>query len=258
MRFSRLLAVAVAGTFGLTGCAYEPPPVSDKVAQYYSNPPTYAPKEPEPLQVTSLPDIKAMVKGTAPLTVSVLGDSTSNDTDEWVHLWAQHLAHDATVTVLTWKEDAAIWPSVTYGKGSRQITIWNGSMPGSSGMYARVKFETIQPANVGLIIYNYGHNASPSGVVADIDTLQRMAQTRNGAGVPFVVTLQNASRGAYRMVSATAVDELRPWTAVRGVPIIDVAVAIRSQNLDALLLDEVHPNPKGSIIWADVVAETLG
>lgn len=256
MKLGGILALVAA--LVLTGCAHEPPPVSDKVAQYYSNPPTPAVKPVEPVQVTPLPDINALITGPGPLTVNVLGDSTSNDDGEWVHLWAKHLAADATVTVHTWKEGAASWPVVTYGEGERKVTIWNGSMPGSNGMYARQSYPVMQPERPDLVIYNYGHNASTSGTRADVETLQRMTQARWGSAVPFVVTLQNASRGKYQAVSVQSVEELKAWTSAQGIPVIDIESVISAQSFDALLLDDVHPNRQGSEVWAEKVIEVLG
>jgi lysophospholipase L1-like esterase len=254
-----VLAVGTAGavaSVALPGAT--PPPVSDKVAEYYSNPPTPTVKSLEPVQVTPLADINALVTGLGPLTVSVLGDSTGNDDGEWVRLWAQHLAADATVTVHTWKEGAAKWPAVTYGTGARTVTIWNGSMPGSNGLYARQSFAALQPQRPDLVIFNYGHNTSTSGTRADVETLQRMAQTRWKAAVPFAVTLQNASRGQYRAVSAQSVKDLRAWTSEQKIPVVDIESVIPAQNLDALLLDDVHPNQQGSKLWADKIIQTLG
>lgn len=249
---------AVAGTLGLSGCVYEPPPVSDKVAEYYSNPPKPTVAQEEPLKVTRLEDIQALVTGRAPLTISVLGDSTGNDAEEWVELWAKDLAVSATVTVNHWKEGAPIWPVTSYGDGERPVAIWNGSMPGSNGMYARERFQAMQPVKPDLIIYNYGHNMSASGVVGDIDALQRMAETRWGGGLPFVVTLQNASRGKYQAVSAQSVADLKAWAGPRNIPTIDIESVIPAQNLEALLLDEVHPNKQGSRLWAEAVNIALG
>jgi len=235
-----------------------PPPVSDKVAEYYSHPPTPTIAAPAPLEVTPLDGIRASIASDKPMTISVLGDSTGNDAGEWVDLWAQHLAENATVTLHTWKEGATPWPTKTYGTGARQVIIWNGSQPGSSGNYARMQFHAMQPEKPDLIIYNYGHNASPNGTPGDIESLQRTANTDWKAQIPFVVTLQNAVRGTYVVASDMSVAELKAWTAARGVPVIDIRSAIPAASLGALLLDDVHPNKQGSKIWADTVIQTLG
>lgn len=250
--------VALSAALVLSGCAHTPPPVSDKVAQYYSNPPEPTLNQVQPLKVTPLADIQGLVSGDAPLTVSVLGDSTGNDAGEWVELWAQHLGATNSVTVHRWTQGAATWPVTTYGEGKRVVNIWNGSEPGSNGMFARERFHAMQPVKPDLVIYNYGHNDSPSGAASDVEALQRMAEARWGAGLPFVVTLQNASRGKYQRVSAKSVSEQKAWAVQRGVPVIDIESTISEQNLDELLFDEVHPNQQGSRFWADKVAEALG
>lgn len=255
-----LLGAAALVSVGLTfagGPGREPRPVADKVARYYANPPTPTVASESPLKVTPADQIRQRVTGTAPLTVSIFGDSTGNDADEWVELWAKDLAANATVTVNHWKESARVWPVTSYGKAARSVAIWNGSEPGSTGAYARQRFEAMQPVKPDLIIYSYGHNASPAGAAGDIDALQRMAESRWGV-VPFVVTLQNASRGIYQAVSAKSVADLKTWAEPRHIPTLNIETVIRAQNLDALLLDEVHPNKQGSRLWADKVVEVLG
>lgn len=259
----RISLVTVATLIALTGCSSEPPPISEKVQKYYDEnvanakaalPSTTA----TPLTVTPLDAIRARVADDKPLTVSVLGDSTGNDAGEWVDLWARHLAANATVTLHTWKEGAATWPTVTYGSSERKVTIWNGSQPGSSGDYARTRLLLMQPEKPGLVIYNYGHNVSPNGTANDEESLQRSANTQWGAQIPFVVTLQNAARGKYAAGSDKSVADLKAWGEPKKVPLIDIRSEITAQDLEALLLDEVHPNKQGSQIWADKVIETLG
>jgi len=235
-----------------------PPPVSDRVLEYYSHPPTPTVAAPAPLEVTTYEGIRASVTSDKSMTISVLGDSTGNDAGEWVDLWAQHLSKNATVTLHNWKEGTTSWPTRTYGTGTRQITIWNGSQPGSSGNYARFQLHAMQPEKPNLIIYNYGHNASPNGTSADIESLQRTANTDWKMQIPFVVTLQNAVRGTYVPVSDMSVAELKSWTTNRGVPVVDVRSAIPASSLGTLLIDDVHPNKQGSRIWADTVIRTLG
>lgn len=254
-----LTAAAMAAAFAsIAGCGLQgPPPVSDKVAQYYSNPPkpTVAPEV--PLKVVPLATIRKIVEGAGPLTISVLGDSTGNDADEWVELWAQSLAADATVSVRHWKEGATVWPVTSYGSGDRPIAIWNGSQPGSNGAYARERFQFMQPVRPDLIIYNFGHNASPNGTSADIEALQRMAEARWGKP-PFVVTLQNAARGSYKAVTDKSISDLKAWATPRKVPLLDVQSVIPAESLDGLLVDDVHPNKQASRLWADKVEEVLG
>ena len=61
MRFARLLTVAaLTGSLALaTGCTSEPPPVSDKVAEYYKNGPTRTPEVDPVADVRGLPNIAA-------------------------------------------------------------------------------------------------------------------------------------------------------------------------------------------------------
>jgi hypothetical protein len=193
--------------------------------------------------------------------VNVLGDSTGNERGEWVDLWARHLGETATVEFHQWGEDTEAYPAepYTYGDGARRVTIWNGSKHGSQGQYARDRIRAMQPVAPDLIIYNYGHNKSTDGVVADIEALNQSAQARWRANVPFVVMLQNPAQGTREGSSAAAVEAIRAWAKPRGVAVIDVPTAFAANGgASVLLADEVHPNASGSKVWADAVAKALG
>ena len=88
----------------------------------------------------SVGGIRRLLLGEDELVISVLGDSTGNDTDEWVAGWAGHLAEkDASVTLHRWDAASHSYTSepLLYGDGDREITIWNGALPGGSAEAAR-------------------------------------------------------------------------------------------------------------------------
>jgi len=96
-----VMAAAIAST---AGCAHTPPPVSDKVAQYYSNPPKpKAVKTPAALAST----VALLKDPKRAWSIGVLGDSTGNAEDEWVYLLAVDLSveYDRPVIILNWDID---------------------------------------------------------------------------------------------------------------------------------------------------------
>lgn len=209
----------------------------------------------------TLADARAIVSDPKGAVVSVLGDSTGNERGEWVDLWARHLGDTATVEFHQWGESPEAYPAepYVYGSGVRKVTIWNGSKHGSQGQYARDRIRDMQPVAPDLIVYNYGHNKSADGVVADIEALNQSALSRWRYAVPFVVMLQNPAQGTREASSAAAVDALRSWAKTHGAAVVDVPAAFAANGgAPVLLADEVHPNPAGSRVWADAVVKALG
>lgn len=252
-----VLAAAVAST---VGCAPQaPPPVSEKVAAYYSNPPTpkvAAPADP----AVMLKSVRETLRGPGRLSISVLGDSTGNERGEWVDLYAQHLAKYGTVTVHFW--DSAIEAygprTETYPGPARQIVVWSGSMPGASQKYGLENLNEMQPERPSFVMYNYGHNQVSDGASAATWRLATAIEERWGK-VDEVVILQNPSQNTRQLYSARSVGELQGFAARFGRPVIDVQGAFtKAGNLSALLGDDVHPNPAGSRLWADTVIGVLG
>lgn len=215
-----------------------------------------------PTTPMTMADVAAKIAAPgANVVVSVLGDSTGNEPGEWVDLWAKHLAKNKTVLFNQWGEETEKYPTqpVSSGNGDGTITIWNGSKFGSQGQYARDRQAQIQPVRPDLIIYNYGHNPSTQGVLADIQALQAAAEAKYGRTIPFVVTLQNPAQGTRKATSAAAVQVLRDWTTSKGIPVVDVPAAWAKAGAPAAFLaDEVHPNATGERIWTDAVIALLG
>lgn len=256
-RFALLAAAAVV----LSGCAAQtPPPVSDKVAAYYSNPPTPT-IDAAPDPAVMLKRIKASIAGTQPLTISVLGDSTGNERGEWVDLWARHLAKYGTVTVHFWDPKGEYYhpKTETYPGPERPIVIWDGAMPGANAQYGMDNLDELQPEKPSFVIMNYGHNQGKDGASALVWQLSASIEDKWGKLIDEAVTLQNPSMNARANFSARSVADLQGYALRFGRPVIDVHTAFqKAGNLPSLLQDDVHPNPAGSRLWADTVISKLG
>ena len=204
--------------------------------------------------------VKGLLAGADPITISVLGDSTGNATGEWVDLWAKDLTANATVTLHQWDDKNNTWipEPVVYGDAERQITIWNGSMPGSTYAYALGNFDAIQPEKPSFVIHNFGHNKAPQRADAGAMDLLAAVDAKWGP-TSAVIVLQNPSRGARELTSADSVHVLRGWADRTGHPVVDVDAAFRTAGpIEGLLADDVHPNAAGQRIWADTIKATLG
>lgn len=192
------------------------------------------------------------------VTVAVLGDSTSNNRSEWVHLWAAGLAQDRPVQISHWNEASGTAyndPDVLSqdGDGS-EVTIWSGSQAGASVDYAVVLFDALVPAEPDLVILNYGHNNTIEDFTNQLDSLYSLL-TDEFSGAPILMILQNPQVDD---ANAEVREAGEQWAQDAGVGVIDVAAAFAGSDADEdLLLDELHPNGAGQELWAQVVTDAL-
>jgi hypothetical protein len=205
--------------------------------------------------------IQSTITGPDPVIISVLGDSTGNGPGEWVDLWATHLAKYGTVTLHQWDQPTNAWsptPKVVPG-GPKAITIWNGSMPGSTYVYPLERLDAMQPEKPSFVILNFGHNMAAKSADAGSADLLATVDKKWGASVPAAITLQNPAQGERELRTKASVDALTAWAPKAGYPTINVNKAfVDSGPIAAYLQDVVHPNPAGSQIWVDTVIATLG
>ncbi|MBT2485007.1 MULTISPECIES: SGNH/GDSL hydrolase family protein [unclassified Microbacterium] len=196
------------------------------------------------------------------VVISVIGDSTGNDTDEWVAGWAEHLTrNDATVVVNFWDPTAGAYKKrVVYGRGEREVVIWNGSVPGQPADAALPILEKLQPESPNLIIYNFGHNDGTLPTGTALQKLTTAALARWGSSAALAATLQNPGTGAQAAESDHGRRSVAEWARLHDVPTIDVYAAFIAdpQWATDLMRDAAHPNEIGSRLWAETVADTLG
>ncbi len=194
--------------------------------------------------------------------ISVLGDSTGNSSGEWVDLWAQDLAKNATVTVHMWdqlKQQYYSQPKV-YGTAEKQITIWNGSMSGASADYPVDKLSVIQPETPDIVLLSFGHNGTPQNIgpafQATYDAIASAAPEAETS-----VIIQNPANPPRTERTDENQAAVKQWAGTNGLPTLDVRSAFDTKpDLTALLLDDgtgVHPNDAGSRVWADAIITAL-
>lgn len=216
-----------------------------------------APK-PAPAEPLTAEQIQALIASGETVTISVLGDSTGDEDDEWVSLWADHLSEAHTVRYFLWNDATQSYPTEPRVKGGGpMLTIWNGSRAGSTPKYAADRYGMIQPQKPSVIVYNYGHNNKDASAVEELKALSAKVAARYGT-TPSVITLQNPAQGTRAAQTENSVNQLRAYAAETGTSVIDAFGAMSSLPVTEVLKDEVHPNPQGSRVWADTVIATLG
>ncbi|WP_153392874.1 SGNH/GDSL hydrolase family protein [Ornithinicoccus halotolerans] len=206
-----------------------------------------------------LEEAQQILTADAPVTLVVLGDSTSNTRDEWVHLWAEELAEQRPVDISHWDETSQagyVEPDVLSESGDGSaLTIWSGSQSGSGPTYPLAALETVVPEQPDLVIYSYGHNITAEQVPEDFGQLHEGITGLYGE-VPTLAVLQNPQLGD---ANADVREAVADWAESNGVGTINVAEAFLAEgNLDTLMSDAVHPDADGQQLWAATVSSALG
>lgn len=208
----------------------------------------------------------------------VLGDSTGNETTEWVYLTAQILASRyPTYTVIYHLWDAsggaaydtgtsATPVTLQTGTGSNTLHVWNCSVAGSACTYVRGSrwAAAVLATNPDLVVINYGHNeGSLAGGLTPETWRTQMAALTESVTEAFPLAelsliMQNP-RGDGTPDPERRALAYRDLAAQRGYGVIDVQAAFLAQpSLSALIQgDNLHPNSLGEQVWAAEVARVL-
>lgn len=197
-----------------------------------------------------------------PLVVAALGDSTGNETWEWVYGWARLLAQTRPVAVLSWNEwseDGYIEPRVLPGSttgGMGAVTLYSGHQSGAPVGYVAEHADDLLPEPPDLVILNFGHNDTVAGVTEGLEEALRAVRRVATDDVPVVVTLQQPQEDDANAEVRAAV---RAFAVEQGLGVIDVAAAFEDSGseLEDLLADPVHPNEAGAALWTEAVARAL-
>lgn len=180
----------------------------------------------------------------------VLGDSTGDGYDEWVHLWAESQG----LPVASWLTQS----ESGYESESEDTRVWSGSMTDASADYPLGRWDEIWPAeDPDLVVLNFGHaHESPDEATKALEELRDDVAERV-EDAPIVVVLQNPEAQDADEKTREAIAD---WADEEGLPTIDIAKAFKDsgQPPEDLRLDDLNPSRAGSQLWADAVGEALG
>ncbi|MET0725936.1 MAG: SGNH/GDSL hydrolase family protein [Leifsonia sp.] len=198
-------------------------------------------------------------------SLMVVGDSTGNETTEWVYLLATSLGADFpkwTVHYRLWNDTTKAYDAATViqtGTGARTLTIWNASVSGFAtiswqGSRARAAiYDLTTPPD--LIMVSMGHNEQV--VAADIWYSRYLILTES---IAWGVSTADIILIAQNPATANTNQELRriqyrEIAARRGYGFIDVGQAFTDTGNPAAYIqgDGIHPNAAGEQLWHDTV-----
>lgn len=226
----------------------------------------------EPVNAAPLqPVIDKLRDQSQPVAIAVVGDSTSNDENEWLYYSLGDLSttHGRAIAARVW--NGAIldygrswsWP----GSGA-PVTVWNGSAPGKGITYALEHFDAMLPEQQpDLVILNHGHNVR-GAIAGEANQFVDAMTTKWGSVPAFLVTLQNPRIDDKMGEQDTRVRNLRLWAENRDVEVIDAHSLFKAHPDPAVLLhpdpavllhsDRLHTSPEGARLWAGAVGDKLG
>ena len=194
----------------------------------------------------------------------VLGDSTGDETTEWIYLLAQLLAADfpaVTVQYRLWDTGTSNYGAATTiqtGSGAATLTVWNASIAGATALrFSGADFVSgVRPASMGadpdLVILSYGHNGG-AAIENQISMTGTMAALVNRF-LPFTpiiligenpVTTDSTMSAKVRVFRSLAAEQNFGWIDVHAF-FIQYAVPLANYYIDT-----VHPNAAGSALWAN-------
>lgn len=199
----------------------------------------------------------------------VTGDSTGNETTEWVYLTAQWLATKLTTHTIKYRlyDDILGWSAyttVSTGSGAQTVFIDNASVTGTNTFYTDGGRQSSiwTGINYDLVILNYGHNIGTDTTEAQALPEWVIAASHCRLMAPLaglLITLQNPRTSvAGAAQSARVTSAWRKTADLIGAGVIDVYTAFKTYPNPALLYsDETHPSILGSQVWSYEVERVM-
>ena len=247
----------------LTGAAlYYFPRQNGSSDQYVSS---YTP--PGPLFPRASDFAKLLEEDGEEKVVTILGDSTGNEVNEWVYLLAGKISdgYDRPVFIHNWSVASDSYSTSTRVGNSDNglVHIWNGSVPGADARYVLEHIASLFPRPSDLIIFSLGHNyVTPQAAVQGQSNLLTTIRREWPDSRPAIaITLQNPRLDGSSANQAAKVSALRSTYSDRAdVSIIDVwSVFVTAEEVAPLLREDgFNPSYAGQILWVDAVGRALG
>ncbi|WP_313715810.1 SGNH/GDSL hydrolase family protein [Arsenicicoccus bolidensis] len=256
------VAVAVVSAAAFSGwsprSSGETPSAAPTVAARTATPP--APTA----SVTSAPTAKAVapmprLAADRPATLAVLGDESSNGTNEWVNLVGEQLGEQRRTRVQRIRQtDESVYNApIRYGDDDPDLTVWNASLAGASPEVTGDRLRRFLPEAPEVVLLSHGRRADGAAVAAQL-TRTREALATAYPQAKVVVVLQPPL--AAEESSRAPLKAVRDWAVQQGLPTIDVAAAFAKAPASPRLQEPGTDSPltaEGQALWAATVHRAL-
>ncbi|MDO5533389.1 MAG: SGNH/GDSL hydrolase family protein [Propionibacteriaceae bacterium] len=220
--------------------------------------PTVTPVPGRPLQ-----EIRELLLEADSVNVAIFGDSTGDEMTEWPALWAQSMTSDRAVTLNRWLNGPASYEKRELSTEGASRTLWNCSVSGWKPINFAEVVDDCLPQGADVVVISLGHNnnSDPTQTLPQLEALLGQIREETSEQVPIVITMQNPVTTPERLPAADEVTKnIAEWAIAHRYPVIDAyhAFVDAPGGPEGLLKDDgLHPNERGSQIWADAVTETL-
>lgn len=204
----------------------------------------------------------AVSANAASLELLVIGDSTGNESWEWVYRFGQWLGENYpthTVNYRLWNDTSGAYDAATTlssGSGANTITIFNASVEGSTPSYLMgAKFAAaIAAVSPALIIWNHGQNlVGTSPTATDFTDPINQVRTEH-PGVSDAMILQNPRRDDSNMDEV--IDLQNGFKDSLSIMAVDVYSDFVALGKDASLYsDNVHPSDNGEAVYLNQITD---
>lgn len=144
------------------------------------------------------------------------------------------------------------------------LRIYNGSMPGSKLEYQASRLAAMLPVAPDLVILNSGHNYGTGGelsyttevssIVANIRSMYPAAGIAATSQNPEFAPWPGVSQHLRRLTALRILAFTQRWMYI---PALEAFLAQSDGGRSMVMSDGIHPEPAGSVIWADAVYKTL-
>lgn len=195
-------------------------------------------------------------------SVLFVGDSTGNETGEWIDLLTRSIAADWprwTVKYQLWNDGATAYDAaatIQAGTSSRTLTVYNASVAGFStySWQAARADAALYSLTPDLIVVSLMHNEQPGvGFEAQwhgqyVGLTESLTERLPGADL-LCIAQNPETANNYQQQRREVVREI---AARKGYGFVDVLQAFLDYGSD-LTVDGIHPGPTGSRLWADTV-----
>lgn len=220
--------------------------------------------------LASLPFSEAWARLKTPgreFVIAVAGDSTGNESGEWVDRVSRQLAerYDRPLVEHSWSLEGAQYGSPISPASDAHgaaLTVWNGSAPGKTAAYSLKHLDALIPVRPDVVIINHGLNnvRNPEGTVPEMTSLIRAIEQKWSGHIGYAVVLENPRLDSWQSAHEEVIHRVTEWAESNpNILPLDVYDAYLDADAPRQLLhdDRLHPNPRGSTLSADTILEAL-
>lgn len=214
----------------------------------------------------------AIVANAGDVEILVIGDSTGNDTTEWVYLFGawlgtQYPTH--SVSYRPWNDgtnvyDAAV--AISTGSGGNTVRLWNASVGGTipASLMLNTKYAgAIEAVSPDLVIWSHGINLynTDAAIRAAYDSsyspwIERVQATHPDAGV--AIFTQNPFRDTNNYAELYAMEVSAQQNKPRATLLDSYAKFIAAGKAGALYADNAHPSASGTQLYLQTIQSAWG